>query len=99
MKQAEYFLFTGDEYTRICGTKSVKCYQDAEHRLFGEDIYSGMSDMDAKSFRLRCDCLSGCTNIEYDVEIDRAELRWEEWSNSINIPNYNHEEYDLTKLS
>lgn len=66
----------GDKNTKICGAGSIKCYQEAEKKLLGEDVIDGLKDHIAKSFRYRCNCLPACTSIVYDAEIDRAKFDW-----------------------
>lgn len=80
------FSVAGDKYTKICGTKSVECYKDAENRLFGEDIIDGLSDNNARIFRKQCRCLQGCTRIQYEVEFDRAKLDLDDWLKAYNAP-------------
>lgn len=66
--------FVGEKSSRICGAASVRCYETAELKLFGEDVIDGLQDTEAKSFREKCKCLPGCTSIIYDGEIDRAKF-------------------------
>lgn len=63
----------------MCGVNSVKCYQNAELQLYGQDVSEGLTNEHAKSFRQKCDCLDGCTIIHYDMVIDRARLDWNVW--------------------
>lgn len=57
----------GASDTKICGAGSLKCYQTAEKELFGEDIIDGLKVLEAKSFRMECNCLPACTTILYDA--------------------------------
>lgn len=66
--------FLGDKHTQICGAKSIKCYNDAEERLYGEDVIDFLSDPYAQLFRKQCNCLSNCQRINYEIEIKRAKL-------------------------
>lgn len=68
----------------------MRCYQDADKRLYGEDIIDGLVHVDAKAFRTHCNCLPACLSISYEVDIDRAKLRWKEWSKSFNISAYGY---------
>lgn len=72
------FSFSGDPNTRICGTAKIKCYKDAEKRLFGEDIGDGPNES------RECNCLEGCTLIRFDFEIDRAKFDWKATLRSLN---------------
>lgn len=76
---------------RICGAKSVKCYRDAEVKLYGQDVIDGLRDADAKSFRQRCNCLDSCTKYMYDLEMDRTRPNWHEFLYSNNT-SYNQSE-------
>lgn len=69
---------TGTRNSHICGAASVKCYQVAERKLFGESLINGSSNDYVKSFREECACLPACTYIVYDADIDRAKLNWME---------------------
>lgn len=75
----------GDENTKICGSKSVKCYQMAEKRLY-EHLNNDTVDEDAQSFYEQCDCLYGCHAIEFDTIIDRASFTADIQKNSYDIP-------------
>lgn len=70
------FSMPRDPETRICGASNMKCYQNAEKKLFGEDVIDGLKDKDAKLFREQCNCWPACTSIFYDAEIDRARFNW-----------------------
>lgn len=52
----------------------MKCYEEAETRLFGEDIIEGLKDPIAKSFRKECNCLPSCTAITYEGDIERTAI-------------------------
>lgn len=80
-------LFSGDKYTNFCGAKRYQCFQDAQNRLFGEDVIDGLSDNNAKSFRRQCNCLSNCRKIYYEVDVDKAKLDLDEVFRSYNLTN------------
>lgn len=65
---------SGLKTTKICGAAKLKCYENAEKKLFGEDVIDGITDNKVKSFRQNCQCLPGCTSVKFDAEIDRAKL-------------------------
>lgn len=71
----------------------MKCYQKAENKLFGEDIIDGLTDNDAKSFHLNCDCLPACKTIQYNMQIDRAKLDLTNWVRSYDVSLDRIEEY------
>lgn len=52
----------------------MKCYDEAETKLFGEDIIDGLKDPVAKSFRKECNCLPSCTAITYEGDIERTAI-------------------------
>lgn len=69
------FFVVGERKTMICGAASIRCYQAAQRRLFGEFVIDGTRN-DAKLFRENCNCMPSCTSIIYDADIDRAKLNW-----------------------
>lgn len=66
--------FAGEKGTKICGAASVKCYQNAKLKLFGEDVIDGLRNTEAREFRTHCNCLASCTSIKYEAEINRVKL-------------------------
>lgn len=67
--------FSGSKLTKICGVKSINCYNAAEQRLFGEDVIDGLSDdTPAKSFRENCNCMPACTSISYEAEMSQTKF-------------------------
>lgn len=80
-------LFLGNEKTKICGAGSIRCYRNAREKLFGTDIIDGLKDEEAKSFRLKCNCLPACTSIKYDADIDRATFDRETLLKFANVSN------------
>lgn len=74
----------GEKETKICGAASLKCYQNAEEELFGEDVIEGLKDETAKAFRIQCNCLSSCNTILYDAEVAHAKFDWRALLNSYN---------------
>lgn len=79
------FSMPRERGVRICGAESVKCYREAEQKLYGEDIIDGLEDKKAKRFRKKCNCLPGCTSIMYEAEIDRTQIDLEATRKSFNI--------------
>lgn len=79
-------LIPGERSTKVCGASSVKCYRNAEKKLFGEDIIDGLTDYTAKSFRQNCNCLPTCTSIIYDADIDRARFDWKATLKAYKVP-------------
>lgn len=70
----------------ICGASSIRCYRNAEKKLFGKDVIDGLRDHNAKWFRQNCNCLPPCTSIVYDAEIDRAKFDWKAVLDSYKSP-------------
>lgn len=79
------FWFSGDKHTNVCGARSVRCYQEAQNRLFGEDVIDGLNDENAKSFRRQCNCLSNCRKIYYEVDVEKSKLDLDEVFRSYNL--------------
>lgn len=73
-----FVSFIGTRRTRVCGVQSIKCYQLAERKLYGESVINGSKNDTAKIFREICNCLPSCTYVQYDADIDRAKLNWVE---------------------
>lgn len=71
------YQLSGERGGRICGSANVRCYQETEKKLFGEDIIDGLKDAKAKSFRLGCNCLPACTTITYKAVVDRTIFNFE----------------------
>lgn len=69
---------TGDENTRICGAGRIKCYKAAEKTL--------MTNSSARLFRKTCNCLPGCTSIEYNANIDRVKFDWDAVKKANKVP-------------
>lgn len=59
-----------DTGTKVCGAGSIKCYETAKLKLFGQDLIDGLQDTKAKTFRKKCYCLPACTSITYDLKIE-----------------------------
>lgn len=87
------FVYLGDKDTKICGAMNVKCYVNAEDKLFGEDIIDGLTDRDAKSFQRKCDCLPACNKTQFAIQIDRAKLDLTKWVHSYDVELDRIEEY------
>lgn len=88
-------FISGDVNTRICGASQIKCYENAEKKLFGEDIIDGLKDSDARGFRENCNCFPTCTSIVYDAEIDRAKFDWMATLRSYKIPFESFPKYNI----
>lgn len=76
---------TGEKNTKICGPAKIKCYKEAQKKLYGEDIEVGLTDKAAKSFRKQCNCLPACSLIIYDADIDRAKVDYSPMLQDYNI--------------
>ena len=76
----------GTKTTKICGIGSIDCYKNAEQKLYGEDVLFGLTDENAKSFRANCNCLSACSSIEYDADVDRSKFDLEAVKISYKLP-------------
>lgn len=48
-------------------------------------MIEGLDDAAARDFRIKCNCLPGCTSIFYDAEIDRARFDWENQIDTYNL--------------
>lgn len=81
-------MFAGIKGEQICGAEKIKCYKDAESKLFGEDIIDGLDDENARLFRKECSCWPSCSSIAYEAEIDRTQIDLEATRNSFNISMY-----------
>lgn len=68
----------GDNQTKICGGLKLRCYRDAEMKLFGEDWDDESTVDEVQSIRDKCNCLPSCTSISYDAEIDRANYDYDQ---------------------
>lgn len=64
---------------KICGAQSVKCYEKADKRLYGEDVHDGVTDSDAKLYRQQCNCLPGCFAVSYTADVSSVHLNLENW--------------------
>lgn len=64
----------GDKDTKVCDTKSIECYRNAEIDIYGDVLVDGLTDNYAKLFRQQCNCMHSCMEYIYKIEIDRAKL-------------------------
>lgn len=59
--------------TRICVVKDINCYTDAEENLMTRQYNYGREDVDRNiQITSKCNCLPGCTSINYDAEISQG---------------------------
>lgn len=64
--------------TKICGQTSIKCYEEAEDRLLGEELSQSLksgSELNKRGNTV-CNCLPSCTSINYDAEISQADYEF-----------------------
>lgn len=71
-------IFTGNESTKICGSAKIECYQEAQKKLFEEDIIDGLTNKKAELVRRKCHCLPSCTTITWEAITDRTKFYWRE---------------------
>lgn len=72
-----FFSCSGDEDTSICGTGSVACYENAAKKLLGEDVIDELANDTVTMFRENCNCLPGCTAINYEGYMDRIKFDYD----------------------
>ncbi|XP_055310958.1 pickpocket protein 28-like, partial [Sitodiplosis mosellana] len=61
------FSMPRDKNTKICGTASIRCYRNAEDKLFGEDVIDEFENDTVKLYREHCNCLPACTSINVQL--------------------------------
>lgn len=83
--------------TRICGISKLKCYKDAEKKLFGEEDYldDDGNENEVARMREKCNCLPSCTSIRYDYDIDRVKYDWEATLHSFNSTMDQFSKFDM----
>lgn len=87
--------FAGTKDTKICGASNVGCYNEANQKLFGEDVIDGLKNITARKFRENCCCLPACTTITYDADIERAAFDFTETLKSYHSPLSTSDRLDL----
>ncbi|XP_058461711.1 pickpocket protein 28-like [Malaya genurostris] len=68
------FSMPRDAQTKVCGASKIDCYNEAEDELAGQEVRHSVNETSAH--RSTCDCLPGCTSVQYDAEISQADLDW-----------------------
>ena len=57
-------FFAGDKNTKICGAAKLECYSVIKNKFWSSESFNAT--------RGECNCLSGCTSITYNAEIERT---------------------------
>ncbi|KAL9703316.1 hypothetical protein quinque_006834 [Culex quinquefasciatus] len=69
--------------TRTCDPAEIDCMFDAETLLLEMDLTQHRENSAGGNFRARCNCLPGCTSIQYDAEITQTDFEWMNWVRSM----------------
>lgn len=59
----------------VCGSRKLKCYNEAEDELLLKEFEQGLNTED-ENYRGQtdCNCLPSCTSIAYEAEISQADF-------------------------
>ncbi|XP_019537219.2 pickpocket protein 28-like [Aedes albopictus] len=71
------FSMVRSEDMPVCETNQISCMQDAETELLEMGV---LDDENETNFHTECDCMPGCTSVDYDVEITQNEFEIVEWA-------------------
>ncbi|XP_075168272.1 pickpocket protein 28-like [Haematobia irritans] len=55
----------------VCGADKLDCYKNAYSKLLLKEFNDGLNQQEASD---DCNCLPGCTSLEYDIEISEGHL-------------------------
>ncbi|KAL1396785.1 hypothetical protein pipiens_010268 [Culex pipiens pipiens] len=69
--------------TRICDPAEIDCMFEAESILMEMDLTQHRENSAEGNFRANCNCLPGCTSIQYDAEITQTDFEWMNWVRSM----------------
>ncbi|XP_073848490.1 pickpocket protein 28-like [Musca autumnalis] len=59
----------------ICGINKIQCYYQARERLLQKQFKEGLENAEEASGG-GCNCLPGCTSLEYETEISEGYYEW-----------------------
>ncbi|KAL1396786.1 hypothetical protein pipiens_010269 [Culex pipiens pipiens] len=71
--------------TRMCDPDEIRCMIDAESTLMEMDLVQHRESSAEENFRANCNCLPGCTSMQYDAEITTTDFEWMNWVRSMKL--------------